>query len=220
MQPTVFPGMFELHEISSGPELVERLEGHTSPASNLIWADRHGSIGYKLIGRLPLRRGGCPDLPKPGWSGEFEWEGTIPYEELPEVIDPESGFLVTANNRIVGDDYPHHITSEWFDGFRAKRIEQLLKALEEHDLESFEAMQSDDLSIPGPGGGAPPRRLQPAGQRERSAIERLRSWDGRLDREIDRRHDLPGLPAAPRARGGALRDRRPRPRRALARSRR
>ena len=84
-----------------------------SPASNLIWADRHGSIGYKLIGRLPLRKGGCPDLPKPGWTGEFEWEGTIPYEELPETVDPESGFLVTANNRIVGDDYPHHITSEW-----------------------------------------------------------------------------------------------------------
>ena len=96
----------------SGPELVEKLAGHSSPASNLIWADRHGSIGYKLIGRLPLRKGDCPDLPKPGWSGEFEWEGTIPYDELPETVDPESGFLVTANNRIVGDDYPHHITSE------------------------------------------------------------------------------------------------------------
>ena len=91
----------------------------TSPASNLVWADRHGSIGYKLVGRLPRRPGGCPDLPKPGWSGEFEWDGTIPYDELPEVVDPESGFLVTANNRIVGDDYPHHITSEWLDGFRA-----------------------------------------------------------------------------------------------------
>ena len=51
--------------------------------------------------------------------------------ELPEVVDPASGFLVTANNRIVGDDYPHHITSEWLDGFRAKRIEGLL---EERDL--------------------------------------------------------------------------------------
>ena len=80
--------MFELHEIGSGPDLVAKLEGHSSPASNLIWADRHGSIGYKLIGRLPLRKGGCPDLPKPGWTGEFEWEGTIPYEEMPEVDRP------------------------------------------------------------------------------------------------------------------------------------
>ncbi len=180
-QPTAFRGMFELHGIGSGPELVAKLEGHTSPASNLIWADRHGSIGYKLIGRLPLRKGGCPDLPKPGWEGEFEWEGAVPYDELPEVVDPESGFLVTANNRIVGDDYPHHITSDWLDGFRARRIEELLKASDEHDVESFEAMQSDNLSIPGLEAARRLGRLSPAGQRETSALERLRSWDGRLD---------------------------------------
>jgi penicillin amidase len=180
-QPTAFPGMFELHEISSGPELVTKLEGHSSPASNMIWADRHGSIGYKLIGRLPLRKGGCPDLPKPGWTGEFEWEGTIPYDELPEKIDPESGFLVTANNRIVGDEYPHHITSEWLDGFRAERIEQLLRASSEHDIEGFEAMQSDNLSLPGIEAARRLGRMTPRGQREGSAVERLRSWDGRLD---------------------------------------
>jgi penicillin G amidase len=180
-EPTAFAGMFELLEIGSGPELVAKLEGHTAPASNLIWADRHGSIGYKLIGRLPLRRGGAPDLPKPGWTGEFEWEGTIPYDELPAAVDPESGFLVTANNRIVGDEYPHHITSEWLDGFRAKRIEQLLGESEEHDLDGFEAMQTDVLSLPGIEAARRLGRLTPRGQRELSAIERLRSWDGRLD---------------------------------------
>ncbi len=179
-EPTVFPGMFELHHVGSGPELVAALAGHTAPASNLIWADRHGSIGYKLIGRLPLRKGGSPDLPKPGWTGEYEWTGTIPYEELPEVVDPESGLLVTANNRIVGDDYPHHITSEWYDGVRAQRIEDLLRATDEHDVESFEEMQSDDLSILGLEAARRLGRLQPSGQRESSAIERLRSWDGRL----------------------------------------
>jgi penicillin amidase len=182
-EPTAFAGMFELLEIASGPELVAKLEGHTSPASNLIWADRHGSIGYKLIGRLPRRRGGSPDLPKPGWTGEFEWEGAVPYEELPEAVDPESGYLVTANNRIVGDDYPHHITSEWLDGFRAKRIEELIEATEKHDLESFEAIQSDDLSLPGLEAARRLSRLHPRGERERSAIERLRGWDGRLDRQ-------------------------------------
>ncbi|HWW67137.1 MAG TPA: penicillin acylase family protein [Solirubrobacterales bacterium] len=182
-EPTSFKGMFELYDIGSGPELVAKLEGHSSPASNLVWADRHGSIGYKLIGRLPLRRGGCPDLPKPGWTGEFEWEGVIPYEELPETTDPESGFLVTANNRIVGDSYPHHITSEWLDGFRARRIEELLRRSDEHDIDGFEVMQTDSLSIPGLEAARRLGRLAPAGQRERSAIERLRSWDGRLDPE-------------------------------------
>ena len=77
-EPTAFEGMFELHEIGSGPELVAKLEGHSSPASNLIWADRHGSIGYKLIGRLPLRKGGCPDLPKPGWTRRVRVGGDDP----------------------------------------------------------------------------------------------------------------------------------------------
>lgn len=180
-EPTAFAGMFELLDVASGPDLVAKLAGHTSPASNLIWADRLGSIGYKLTGRLPIRRGGCPDLPKPGWTGEFEWEGTVPYDELPEVVDPPSGYLVTANNRIVDDDYPHHITSEWLDGFRAKRIEQLLERAEKHDLESFEAMQADNLSLPGLEAARRLSRLRPHGQRERSAIERLRCWDGRLD---------------------------------------
>jgi penicillin G amidase len=180
-EPISFKGMFELHSIRSGPELVAKLEEHTSPASNLIWADRHGSIGYKLIGRLPLRRGGCPDVPKPGWTGEYEWEGTVPYEELPELRDPASGFLLTANNRIVGEDYPHHITSDWLDGFRARRIEELLRASDEHDIGGFEAMQSDNLSLPGLEAAARLGRMSPRDQRQSSAIERLRSWDGRLD---------------------------------------
>jgi penicillin amidase len=182
-EPSAYPGLFEQAEVRSGPELVTKLAGHTSPPLNLIWADRHGSIGYKLVGCLPLRRGDCPDLPKPGWTGEFEWEGTIPYEELPEVIDPECGYLITANNRIAGDDYPHHITSEYLDGFRAKRIEQLIGESEEHDLESFEAMQTDNLSLPGIEAARRLGRLTPRGQRELSAVERLRSWDGRLDPE-------------------------------------
>lgn len=182
-EPTAFRGMFELLDISSGEEYVKLIEGHTSPASNVIWADRHGSIGYKLIGRLPMRQGGVADLPKPGWTGEFEWEGTVPYAELPEVTDPESGFLVTANNRIVGDDYPHHITSEWLDGFRAKRIEEMLMEKEKHDLEGFAAMQTDVVSLPGIEAARRLSRLHPPGQRERAAIERLRAWDGRLDTE-------------------------------------
>ena len=104
----------------SGQEVVSATAEHSAPPLNMLWADSAGNIGYKLIGKLPLRRGGCPDLPKPGWTGEFEWDGTVPYEELPEVVNPDSGFLVTANNRIVGDDYPHHITSEWMTGYRAR----------------------------------------------------------------------------------------------------
>ena len=76
------------------------------PVSNLVWADRHGSIGYKTMGRLPMRRGDCPDLPKPGWTGEYEWDGWVPYDEQPELTDPDAGYVVTANNRITARGLP------------------------------------------------------------------------------------------------------------------
>ncbi len=104
----------------------------------------------------------------------------MPYEALPELTDPESGYIVTANNRIAGDDYPHHITSDWLDGYRARRIEQLLDATETHDLEDFERIQADVHSIPGAEAAQRLGRLQPRTQRERQVIERLRSWDGRM----------------------------------------
>jgi penicillin G amidase len=185
--PTVSEPMVRLLDIPSGPELIDALAGHHTPVLNFIWADSTGSIGYKTVGRVPIRRGDCPDLPKPGWTGAYEWDGWVPYSELPELVDPEAGFLVSANNRIEPDGYPHHITSDYFDGYRARRIEQLLQSAPEHDLDDFARMQLDMLSIPGletvhrlarlrePGAGQ-----VPLSQREIAAIERLKSWDGRM----------------------------------------
>ena len=154
---------FEILDPTNGEELVALIEGLTMPVSNLVWADRHGKIGYKTVGRIPRRPDpGCPDLPKPGWTGEFDWEGAIPYEELPELVDPEAGFLVTANNRIVDDDYPHHLSSDYLDGFRARRIEQLIEDSDEHDLDGFRRMQVDLYSIPGRRGGPSPRPARSA----------------------------------------------------------
>ncbi len=176
----VSPASFGTLDPTSGPELQELLADQAMPVSNLVWADRAGSIGYKTMGRVPIRRGGCPDLPKPGWTGEFEWDGWVPYEELPEVSDPEAGYVVTANNRISPDDFPHHISSDYLDGYRARRIEDLLEASEEHDLQGFAAMQIDQHSIPGVETAQRLVRLTARDQRETAAIERLRSWDGRM----------------------------------------
>ncbi|MEA2455110.1 MAG: penicillin amidase, partial [Thermoleophilaceae bacterium] len=171
----------EMGYATDGPDLVERLRDHTVPCMNLVWADSSGGIGYKLIGSVPMRRGGCPDLPKPGWTGEYEWDGYVPYEELPEIANPPGGAIVTANNRIAPDDYPHHIKSEYMDGYRAARIEQLLAERERLSLDDFQRIQTDVVSIPGAETARRLARLRPDGQREVRAIERLRSWDQRLD---------------------------------------
>jgi penicillin amidase len=165
----------------SGEELVAATAQHTVPPVNMLWADSAGNIGYQCTGRIPIRRGGTPDMPRPGWDPGFEWEGTIPYDELPRLVNPESGYIVTANNRIVDDDYPHHITSEWMTGYRAQRIEQMLGERARHSVEDFERMQLDFLSFPGIETVHRLSRLQPGTQRAVRAIERLKSWDGRLD---------------------------------------
>jgi penicillin amidase len=179
--PALTEANFRVHDVTSGPELEEVLAGHNIPVSNLVWADRHGGIGYRTVGRIPIRRGDCPDLPKPGWTGEYEWEGVVPYDEMPGARDPECGYLLSANNRVAPDGYPHHISSDFLDGYRARRIEELILARPEHDLDSFEAMQTDKYSIPGVETVHRLARLRPRDQREVGAIERLKSWDGRLD---------------------------------------
>ncbi|MPZ88450.1 MAG: penicillin acylase family protein [Nitriliruptorales bacterium] len=96
------------------------------PAQNLVYADADGNIGYQAPGRIPVRASGDGRLPVPGWSGEYDWTGFVPFEELPSELNPERGWIVTANNPIAGPDYPHLLTTDWDYGYRAQRIGQLL----------------------------------------------------------------------------------------------
>ena len=164
-------------EFRSGEQAVEAFRHYAAPCMNMVWADSDGHIGYKLVGRLPRRRSDVTDLPKPGWTGEHEWDGWVDYDDQYALVDPPGGVIVTANNRIVPDDHEHHVTSEWLDGWRAARIEQLLGDRSHLTLQDFEAMQADYFSIPGEATAHRLGRLRPAGQRETRALERLRSWD-------------------------------------------
>ena len=163
-------------DATSGRELVELLEAHTVPVSNLVWADRE-SIGYKLVGTLPLRRGGCPDLPKPGWTSRLSGRDRA-LRRAGRAHRSGLGMIVTANNRIVGDDYPHHVSSEYLDGFRARRIEELLASAEEHDLDGFARIQIGRSLDPGSRGEAPSRpaagtgAARAAGGRAAAKLER------------------------------------------------
>ena len=130
------------------------------PVSNLIWADSSGAIGYKAVGPDPdAGPAAARTCRSPAGSAEFEWDDAVPYEEMPEATDPDAGFLVTANNRIAGDEFPHHLTSDYLDGFRAMRIEQLIEETEEHDLDELPPDADRPALDPRRRGGAPPRRL-------------------------------------------------------------
>jgi penicillin amidase len=85
--------------------------------------------------------------PAPGWNAKYDWDGFIAFEDLPQSYNPASGAIVTANDKIVPDDYPHYLTSEWSVPYRAKRIAQLLDVTPRHTLQSFAAIQADTLSL-------------------------------------------------------------------------
>ncbi|MFK3677243.1 penicillin acylase family protein [Microbacterium sp. NPDC090218] len=97
------------------------------PAQNLIYADTEGNIGYQTPGRLPIRGAGDGWMPQPGWDSSYDWTGYIPFEELPVSYNPNSGYIVTANNAIVTDDYAYFLSRDWDYGYRAARIAHLIE---------------------------------------------------------------------------------------------
>jgi penicillin amidase len=99
------------------------------PSQNLLYADVDGNIGYQAPGLIPIRASGDGTLPTPGWSSAYGWTGYIPFEALPQIYNPPSGVIVTANNAPVGPDYPYLITKDWDLGYRADQIMTRLQTL-------------------------------------------------------------------------------------------
>ena len=125
---------------------------------------------------MPIRAQGDGRWPVPGWTGEFDWQGTIPFEQLPRALDPPDGAFVNANNRIVTEDYPYLLTADWDAPYRARRIVELL-AGNGHDLAGFARMQDDQLSLLARDLLPVMLEAEPQSQAAASAAARLRSWD-------------------------------------------
>src|SRR3546814_5125583 len=98
-----------------------------APQQNVVYADVDGNVGFFVPGDLPIRKAGEGLVPVPGWTGEYDWAGTVPFEDLPQSLNPSDGRFVNANNAPVGPEYPHLIAKEYDEPFRAARIAQLLE---------------------------------------------------------------------------------------------
>ncbi len=171
------------------PEFRQALRDFHSPQQNIVYADTAGTIGFAAPARVPIRKRGDGRAPVPGWSGEFDWIGFVPFDGLPMTVNPPSGRFVAANNKIVPDDYPYLIAADWPDHFRARRIHELLDSAGSLKPggpltpEAAIAMQQDTLSL-----GARDLlplllRVVPNSTRGRKARALLAAWDLRMDRE-------------------------------------
>ena len=167
---------------------VANVRDFHSPQQNITYADVDGNIGFLAPGLIPIRRGHRGErpgtMPRPGWEAGNDWQGFVPFEELPRVYNPPGGTIVTANHQVVPDDYPHHLTFEWAGGYRAQRIMERLAERGRHDVEGFRALQQDRVSLfarallPRLRGLAVPSG---AGETAARAHALLDGWDGSMD---------------------------------------
>jgi penicillin G amidase len=138
--------MARSHSVDEFSRAVRRIG---APIMNWVVADTEGNIGFFAPGLLPIRKKGDGTLPAPGESGEYDWGGFVPFDELPHVVNPKSGFIASANNWIVPLDYPYHWSYSFCTPYRAARITELLTEGRDFTTNDMQAIQLDVLSKKG-----------------------------------------------------------------------
>lgn len=164
-------------------EFLDGARDFGSPQQSMVYADIDGNIGFVAPGRVPVRRADN-DLkglaPAPGWEARYDWQGFIAFDDLPHSFNPASQQVMTANHKIVPDDYPHFLTSEWSLPYRAQRIDALLGATTRHSIDSFASIQKDTLSLAAEELLPLLRATQPTSERGRQALQLLTGWQGEM----------------------------------------
>lgn len=149
MPGRVFKGWYQLNVAKNWQDFVHAMSFLSSPPMNIVYADTKGNIGYWLVGTVPVRAKGDGRVPVPGWTGEYEWTGTVPFMEMPHSYNPQKGYIITANNKVVNEDYPHDLGENWMNGYRAKRLEDLIEEKLHISPDDCRLMQADLFCIPG-----------------------------------------------------------------------
>jgi penicillin amidase len=184
---TIAAGVFD-PGVRSVRDYMARMRQYVVPMQSMVLADAAGNIGMIAPGRVPVRDPGnkvAGRAPVPGWDATYDWKGYLKFEDLPRVENPPSGAIGTANARIVGPDYPHHLTYDWDVDYRLRRIKQLILDRDGHDVASMRAAQADVLSLAfaqlKPLMIAAARRV---GSADEATLDRLERWDAAMRAEL------------------------------------
>jgi penicillin amidase len=167
-------------------DAFEALRDFHTPLQNFVLADRAGNIGFVAAGRIPLRKklSANSSMPAPGWTGEYDWTGFVPFDELPQAVNPASGLVATANSKVAPAGYPHFITARWPDAHRQDRILERLKQAPALTLDDAADILRDNVS------GAARERLpellrllDAAAPNGSPARDSLGNWNHGIDRD-------------------------------------
>lgn len=179
---TSYEAFLRLNYAQDWNQFRQAMRHHVAPALNMLYADRAGHIGYLGAGRIPIRRRGEGTLPVPGWDPAYGWSGEVPPEQWPQSYDPGSGYLVSANQRVVDGTYPYFISHDWASPARARRIEQLLRAPidagRRFTAEDMQRIQADTVDLDALAMMTTLRARLPEGGHAAQAAQFLREWNG------------------------------------------
>jgi acyl-homoserine lactone acylase PvdQ len=178
-----FECLLPMMKAASVDELNESMRQWVDPCNNLVSADVHGNIAYLHRGQVPIRSISNAWLPVPGWSGDHEWQGNIPFEKLCRLRNPSMGFIVSANNRIPDEKYPYYIALSYAPEYRARRIYERLDNLRGATVEDMRSIHGDALSIPAQVFIKLITAAKPADEWSARAQSMLARWNGVMERD-------------------------------------
>ncbi|UFJ41433.1 penicillin acylase family protein [Brevibacillus humidisoli] len=144
---TELEAVLMMNRAKNWEEFKQALQYFHTPAQNFVFASVDGTIAYRANGLIPIRKAGDGSVPVPGWTDEYEWSGYIPWDELPTVVNPESGLIATANNKVIDDSYPYHITNTWAQPHRQNRILEVLASKDTFTAEEMKQLQLDKRNM-------------------------------------------------------------------------
>jgi penicillin G amidase len=180
--------LFDLDSAQNWEQFRKALSQFATPSQNVVYADIDGNIGYQPMGFVPIRAAGDGTVPVSGADGKHDWTGYVPFDKLPNLYNPPSGIIATANAKITPDGYPYQLATQWFPPYRTERIYELLKSGKKFAPADMLAIQTDITS-------AYDRffaekfvyaidHSSKATERTRQAAEIMRNWDGRMQAEL------------------------------------
>ncbi len=178
---------FDVNTAGNWQQFQDAFSRFGGPGQNVVYADVDGHIGYHATGKIPIRASGDGALPVSGSDDTHEWTGYIPFDKLPNVFDPPSGVIGTANGKVTPDGYPYLISNEWSTPFRTQRIYKVLSSGKKFTPADMLALQMDAHSEYDK---FTAERLvyavdhnPKASERAKKAAELMRGWDGNMDKD-------------------------------------
>ena len=179
-------GVYNLNRARNWAEFTKALRSYTPPMQNMVYADVEGHIGYYAAGVVPIRKSGDGSVPYDGTTDAGEWTSYIPFDKLPHLYDPPTGIIVTANQRIIGANYPHFLTHSWAQPYRARRIFERLNQKQKLTADDFRAIHGDVYAIAGVTFARNAAKIlkgqltAPADDQLAESVPAFEKWDGQL----------------------------------------